>query len=346
MKKRLKVGIIGLGMGRHHLEQIVENPNADAAAICDVDPEILAEMKQKYNVPLTFTDAETMYEKAKLDGVIIATPNKFHAPLAISAFKKKLHVLCEKPMATNTAEALQMQAAAEQAGKKLMINMSYRFTPAALALKHQVTQGTLGEIYFGRTVWHRRRGIPGFGGWFSTKALSGGGPLIDLGVHRIDLALWLMGNPRVKTVSAATFDLLGQNLAKQAGKTYDVEDLAVALIRLENGAILNVEISWAIHRKEKEHMRTQLYGTLGGAVHENVDESYRFISKVYTEEGGFFVDKIFHDEPQQFNSSINHFIDCILQDKEPLATGLDGIRLMQILDGIYKSAELKREIEV
>lgn len=346
MAKDLKFGVIGLGMGRHHLKCLVEHPGVTVPAICDVNAATLAAFQKEYQIKTGYADAEKMIAQEKLDGVVIATPNKFHAPLTIAAFEKNMHVLCEKPLAMNTGEALQMLAASKMAGKKFMINLSYRFTPAAHALKRQIEVGKLGEIYFARTVWHRRRGIPGFGGWFSTKALSGGGPLIDLGVHRIDLALWLMGAPKIKSVSASNFNFLGTALAQNAGKVYDVEDLAVAFLRMENGAVMNVEISWAINRQEKEYMQTRIYGTLGGAVHENIGESYDFRAKVFTEEGGFFVSKEFDDGPKVIENPVDHFVNCILNDTTPLATGEDGVRMMQILDGIYKSAELQQEIRI
>lgn len=346
MHDKLKVGVIGLGMGSYHLKELLALPTVTVAAICDVDAARLAKFKQDFSIPQAFTNAETMFTQTPLDAVVIATPNKFHAPLTIRALELGQHVLCEKPMAMNTAEAEQMQRAAEKAGKRLMINLSFRFTPAAFALKRQVEMDVLGKIYFARTVWHRRHGIPNFGSWFTTKALSGGGPLIDLGVHRIDLALWLMGNPNVKTISAMSYNHLGQKLAQAKGKVYDVEDLAVAFLRLENDASLSVEISWALHRHEREHMETRLYGTRGGAVHQNENESYHFVAKVFTEEGGFFTDKIFSDDPTPVPSGPRHFIDCILNDQEPLASGLDGLRLMRILDGIYRSAALKQEIHL
>ncbi|MCX7806961.1 MAG: Gfo/Idh/MocA family oxidoreductase, partial [Planctomycetota bacterium] len=168
-----------------------------------------------------YTSAEDMLAKEHLDAVSIATPNKFHAPLTLAAIAAGCHVLCEKPMAMNAVEAREMLDAAQKAGKRLMINFSYRFNEMSMALKQQVDAGLLGEIYFGRTVWHRRRGLPGFGGWFGQKALSGGGPLIDLGVHRLDLALWLMGYPKPVWVMGSTYQHLGLALAQKQGKTFD-----------------------------------------------------------------------------------------------------------------------------
>ena len=344
MKSKLRVGIIGLGIGRHHLKTLQEMEGVDISAICDTDSERLAKIKKEYAISSAYAESDKMFNREKLDAVIVATPNKFHASLTIKAFENGAHVLCEKPMAMNANEAIQMQEAANKSGKKLMINMSYRYTSAAFALKRQIEGGMLGDIYFARTVWHRRRGFPGFGSWFGIKDLAGGGPLIDLGVHRIDLALWLMGNPSPVSVSASTFNPIGSRLAKEQNRSFDVEDLAVAFIRLDNGATLSVEASWAVNRKEREYMETRLYGTKGGAVHRNIDEGYQFIAEAYCEETGYFVDKTYRNELSQVPKSTMHFIECIREDKPPISSGYDGIRIMKILDGIYESARLRKEL--
>lgn len=346
MKSKLTVGIIGLGIGRNHLAALQEIEAVNVSAICDTNPEQLTKIQKQYDIPKAYTDSDKMFKKEKFDAVVVATPNKFHAPLTITALEMGAHVLCEKPMAMNTKEAIQMQEAADNAGKKLMLNMSYRYTPAAVALKNQIDADMLGDVYFARTVWHRQRGLPGFGGWFGTKELSGGGPLIDLGVHRIDLALWFMGVPSPVSVSASTFNPIGSRLAKEQNKTFDVEDLAVAFIRLDNGATLSVEVSWAINCKEREVMLTQLYGTKAGAVHRNLNEGYEFIAEAFCEENGFFVDKTYRDGPGLVPKAAEHFVDCIRNDKQPISSGHDGIRLMKILDGIYESARLGEEIRI
>ncbi|MFC1672300.1 Gfo/Idh/MocA family protein, partial [Planctomycetota bacterium] len=192
----LRVGVIGLGMGCGHVKTFQSHPNAEVVAIADVNEERLHPLKDELGVPVGYTSGEEMIRNETLDIVSVCTPNKFHKPLTLEALNAGCHVLCEKPMAMSAAEGREMVAAAKEAGKRLMINFSYRFNEQSFALKKQVDTGILGDVYFARTVWHRRRGMPGFGGWFGQKALSGGGPLIDLGVHRIDLALWLMGYPK------------------------------------------------------------------------------------------------------------------------------------------------------
>lgn len=346
MSGKLRLGVVGLGMGQGHVRGFQSHPKAEVVAVCDVDKEKLHALACELGVPQTYTDAVVMFQKAELDAVSIATPNKFHAPLTIAAFKAGLHVLCEKPMAMTVREAERMQAASEAAGKNLMINFSYRFSDPSFALKQQVESGVLGEVYFGRTVWHRRRGMPSFGprGWFGVKALSGGGPLIDLGVHRLDLALWLMGYPEVASVSGSTYNPLSSALAKRAKVKWDVEDLACGLCKFKNGATLIVEASWALNISEPEHMVTLLCGTKGGLVQKNVGGGYQFACEIYTEEGSGLFTKTLDSATVRAPSAYQEFVNSILENRAPLATGEEGLKVMQILEGIYKSAETGREV--
>jgi len=210
MGKTIRVGVVGLGMGRAHIEGYRRHPGCEVVAIADVDAKRLAECGDKYGIAQRYADAAAMFREAELDAVSIAVPNKFHCPLTLAALRRGLHVLCEKPMAMTVAEAESMKRAADKAKRNLMLNFSFRFTNASFALKQQVAAGVIGDVYFGRTVWHRRRGLPGFGGWFGNKEMSGGGPLIDLGVHRIDLALWLMGHPEPVAVSGSAYNVIAR----------------------------------------------------------------------------------------------------------------------------------------
>ena len=258
---KIRVGVVGLGIGRHHIAGYQAHPEAEVVGIADLDEARLQEIGDQYGVANRYATLADMLAAQALDVVSVATPNKFHMPLTVEALEAGCHVLCEKPMALSAAEARQMLAAAERAGRRLMINFSYRFNEQSQALKERVDAGELGEIYFGRTMWHRRRGMPRFGGWFGQKAMSGGGPLIDLGVHRLDLALWLMGYPKPVWVMGGAYNPIASALAQAQGVEYDVEDLAVAMIRFENGAMLAVEASWAANVQERELMETRLLGT-------------------------------------------------------------------------------------
>ncbi len=344
MRRKLRVAVVGLGMGAAHVEGYQRDGRAEVAALCDVDERRLAEAGRKYGVAELYADAGEMLRQVELDAVSIATPNKFHAPLTIAALRRGLHVLCEKPMAMNVREARRMLAAAQRAQRNLMINFSYRFTDMSYALKQQVEAGVIGDIYYGRTVWHRRRGMPGFGGWFGQKELAGGGPLIDLGVHRLDLALWLMGYPDPVSVKGAVHCEIAGRLARQQRKRFSVEDLACGLVRLANGATLIVEASWALNINEPEHMVTLLCGTKGGLVQKNVGGGYRFAAELYTEEGGNLYTKTLDQALEPAPSPYQEFVSSILEGRPPLASGEEGLKVMRILEGIYRSAETGREV--
>ena len=239
-----------------------------------------------------------------------------------------------------------MLAAAKKAGKRLMINFSYRFTEQSMALKAQVDAGILGDVYFGRTVWHRRRGMPKFGGWFGQKALSGGGPLIDLGVHRLDLALWLMGYPKPVWVMGSTYNPIASAQAAKENKVFDVEDLAVGMIKFDNGATLEVEASWAANIKESELMETRLLGTRAGLVQRNLEETYKFEAELYLEREGVHFDMKVHPPYPPVTSSMNHLVESILTDRPHLADGSEGLLVMEILDALYRSAAEGRPIQI
>jgi len=345
--KKLRVGIVGVGgAGQWHIRRYRGHPAADVAAIMDVDDESLTQVGEEFGIAPRYSSLEDMLASEKLDVVSIVTPNKYHKEMTIAALKAGCHVLCEKPMAMNATEAKAMLRAAKKAKRRLMINYSYRFTPQALALRREVDRGVLGDIYFARTVWLRRRGLPRFGGWFGQKELSGGGPLIDLGVHRLDLALWLMGYPKPAWVTAATYNHIASAIAKKEGKSFDVEDFAAAFVKFRNGATLELEASWASHIRERELMHTRLLGTKGGLVHHNVDEGYEFEAEVFCERNGKMKNIIPKPPARSPASPMGHFVDAILKNKPNIATAEEGVIVMQLLDAIYESAEKGAPVKI
>jgi predicted dehydrogenase len=344
--KKLRVGVIGLGMGKSHIKGFREHPRVDVVALADLDAARLAATGKELGIGELYASAEEMLAAAKLDIVSVATPNKFHKPLTIAALKAGCHVLCEKPMAMNAAEGREMLAAAKAAGKRLMINFSFRFREQSWALKRQVETGILGDIYFGRTIWLRRRGMPGFGGWFGTKALAGGGPLIDLGVHRLDLALWLMGHPKPVWVMGSTYNPIASAQAKAEGKTFDVEDFAAGMIKFENGATLEVEASWAANIAERELMETRLLGTTGGLLQRNRGEGYEFEAQIFVEREGCQFDMHLHPPVPGAPSAQVHFIDSILAGTPHTATGEEGLVVMELLDALYQSARDNAPVKI
>ncbi len=344
--KTLRVGVIGLGMGQAHVNGFREHPEVEVVAAADVDEQRLRTIGQKLAIPALYTSAEEMLASEALDVVSVATPNTFHKPLTLLALKAGCHVLCEKPMAMNAAEARAMLQAAKRAGKRLMINFSFRFTPQSWALKKEVDGGFLGKVYFARTVWMRRRGMPGFGGWFGQKALAGGGPLIDLGVHRLDLALWLMGYPKPVWVMGTTGNHIAAPIAAREKKAFDVEDFAAGHVKFEDGSTLEVEASWAGNIRENELMETRILGSKGGLVQRNVGEGYEFDAELYFERNGVQYDMKPHAPVPGVRGAMYHFADSILKGVPNIATAEEGLIVMQLLDAIYESARRGRPVRI
>ena len=342
----IRVGVIGLGMGRHHAKVYAASEQADLVALCDLNEKLLAEYQSEFAGAETYTDYETMFAEANLDAVSVVLPNILHDKVAIAALKAGLDVLCEKPMALNAQRAQSMLDASRATGQKLMIHFNYRFSPPSQFLKRYVDEGNLGQIYYAKTRWLRARGIPKLGGWFGQKALSGGGPMIDLGVHRLDLALWLMDYPKALSVSASSYDLLGAKIAEASGAKYDVEDLVSALVRLDNGVTLNLEVSWAGGTEKREDMLTALYGTEGAAIQRNCGEGYEFEALGLRDVAGQFAEISPRCLPHSCPTAVDHFIDCVANDCPPTATAEQGVILMQIIDAIYQSAAEGREIRL
>lgn len=340
---KLGVGVIGVGIGHLHLQGYAQCPEVDILAVADVNEERAQRVATEFGIPHVYKDYEQMLKLDGIDAVSVCTPNYLHAPMTIAAFEAGKHVICEKPLAITPEEGEAMVEAGKKAGKLFMTAFNNRFRGDTQLLKRYIEEGELGEIYYAKTGWLRRRGIPGFGGWFTTKCMSGGGPLIDLGVHVLDLALWLMGNPKAVTVTGTTyakFGTMGEGAGgygqKQDSGTCDVEDLASAFIRLDTGATLFLEASWASN-VERERIYTTLVGTKGGA---DLDPL-----RVYSEMHGSLAD-ITPSYPNQSGHimEIKHFVDCIVNGKELISTGEHGLEVTRILDAIYKSAEQGREI--
>ncbi len=346
--KTLKTAVIGLGMGRNHARRLSEMAESELVGLADLDKARLKEWEHLLpgGASHCYTDYREMLEKEKPDAVAVALPNFLHKPVTLDCLDSGAHVLCEKPMALNVEEAAAMKAKAEEKGLQLGINLSYRKTIQGLALKDLVDDGFLGEPYHAMSRWTRRNGFPGFGGWFGQKEASGGGPLIDLGVHRLDLALWLMGCPNPVTASAAAHHRIGVPRAEAAGRKFDVEDLATGLIRFDNGASMIFEISWGNHQADTEEQYTRVIGTKGAVVHRNTDGRYTFTAEAYCDMSGHPVDLVVHQARGKGPENREHFVQQIIDGKPVDPNMEDGLRMQRILDALYLSAEKGEEIRI
>jgi len=241
--EKVRLAVIGFGgMGRGMARRAEQLESVECVAAVDPRPESRRLAEEKHALK-AFESVDELLDAATADAVYVATPNKEHAPLTVRCLEAGLHVFCEKPMAMNAAEAEQMIEAARRNDRKLSINFSYRENGKARAIRALAEAGELGGVYFARTGWIRNRGIPLGSGWFGNRELAGGGPLIDLGVHRIDLALWFMGHPEPVSVTGAAYDMLGRRLAAECGQEFSVEDLAAGFVRFEGGAALAITVA-------------------------------------------------------------------------------------------------------
>ena len=334
----MKVGIVGTGIGRIHAGGYKKCEDVEIKTICDVDSERAEKFAAEFDVKNICNDYKELMADDEIDAVSICTPNALHAPIAMAAFEAGKHVICEKPISTNAADARKMVETAKKSGKIFMMGFNNRFRGDTQLLKKCIENGDLGEIYYAKTGWLRRKGIPGMGGWFTTKAMSGGGPLIDLGVHVLDLALWLMGNPKPVYVMGSSYAKFGPEIAKKNGGTYDVEDLATGMVKLENGATVFVEASWASH-VECERIYTQLIGTKGGA---EVDPL-----RIYTDINGSTANvDLTYPNVSGHEMEIVHFVECVREGKTPIATGEHGLHIQLILDAIYESTVTGKGVEI
>lgn len=351
----INVAIIGVGnIAKAHLKAYSENPEVNVVAFCDINPERLAYMGEKWGVTKLFTDMNEMFAAVpEIDAVSICTWNAAHAPCTIAALKAGKHVLCEKPMAMNAEEGRLMMETAKECGKLLMIGFVRRHGNDAKIVREFLDSDYFGELYYTKATYLRRNGNPG--GWFGNKELSGGGPLIDLGVHVIDLVRFMLGNPKPVSVYGATFQKLFDRPNTKAEKAYraasatdhdicNVEDLATAMIRFENGAVLSVEAAFSLNIKKPEG-KIELFGTKGGAKMDPKLELYGEVNGYMTDmtlsgiETALDFDVIFQNE-------INHFVDTIQGRTTCIAPAEDGVMMMKILDGIYESARTGHEVVI
>jgi predicted dehydrogenase len=299
--------------------------------------------------PFWTDDYRRLLERDDVDAVSVCVPTYLHAEVTVAALESGKHVLCEKPPARNAAEARAMQRAAADAGRILMYGFSVRFRAAHATLKRWIDAGELGRIYAARAGWMRRRGNPR--GWFTEKARAGGGAMIDMGIHGLDLAWWLMGKPAPTAASGCTYREFGHyetgdsatpdpvmqlHLAEKSPGVFDVEDSAFAFVRFADGAHLVVEAAWALNC-EQESRYVVLYGDRGGARLPPL--------ALYKDLHGSTVDlrpEVPDNSP--YMDEVRHFVACVRGVEEPLVTPEDGTRIMTIVDAIYASAATRREV--
>lgn len=349
MSRVVRLGIVGAGgISALHLRSANEKTGAKVVAISDINEAAVTARAAEYGIPNTYTDYKRMISEADIDAVVICVPNFLHHVVAIDAMRAGKHVLCEKPMAVDLAAAEQMAAVAKETGLVLSVGMVNRFRPEVQALKQRVVKGELGNLYFGKTIWLRRKGIPGWGTWFTRKALSGGGPLIDIGVHMLDLAWYLLGTPRPVTVSGVTYAAFGPERrgigtwgTPNFNGVFDVEDLASALIRFENGASVTLDVSWAINAPDQQSVT--IVGDKAGAMVGNGT------LKLFAEVDNKVVEEELRPEPGPLDRGelqIHDFVTAIREGVTPVVPVEHGLWMNRMLGAIYESAQQGAEVRL
>lgn len=355
---KLKVGIIGCGgiANNKHMPSIKAVGMADIVAFCDVKEERANEAATKYGTreARVYSDYNELL-KEELDAVYVCTPNRSHSEITVAALESGKHVMCEKPMAINYPEALKMCEAAKKSGKLLTIGYQNRFRPDSQYLKRECDEGTLGEIYYARAKAIRRRAVPTWG-VFLNEYEQGGGPLIDIGTHALDLTLWMMNNYDVKSVVGTTYHKLngetepGNAFGHWDTKEFTVEDSAFGFIIMNSGATINLEASWALNSLDVNEAKTVLCGTKAGADMNNGlvingvknDRQYTLRPALEAGEVAFFSGD--EDTPAIIEQKV--FLNAVLGKGELVVLPEQAAVVTQVLDAIYLSAKEGRQVTV
>ena len=341
----VRVGVIGCGtMGKIHVRTL-KRLGAEVVAVCDVDEAELRYAREALGVERTYRDYRDLIVLSDLDAVVIVTPNYLHHSMTVEALKEGKHVLCEKPPALTARQVKEMFDASERSGRALLIGLTFRFRKLSRVFRECVLRGDVGTPYLLKATMTRRSGIPGHGSWFTTKEMAGAGPLYDVGVHALDLAMWIANDFSAKEVMASTYAKLGpRGLGRGAwgkpvpGGPFTVEDWAVAFIRMESGATAVLEAGWAGH-VSGDKFNVVVMGDRGGLDYSE--------ASLYREEDGTLVDvkfKVGREEPLE--EELKHFLRVVRGQEEPVTKRDEMILLQATLEAALKSAEEGRPVRV
>ena len=366
MERKVRVGIIGCGgiANNKHMPSLAKVPQVEMVAFCDIIPEKAEAAAKKYGTAdaKVYTDYKELLKDESIEVVHVLTPNREHAEISIDSLYAGKHVMCEKPMAHTSADAQAMLDAWRKSGKKFTIGYQNRFRPEVQMLHQCCENDELGEIYFAKAHAIRRRAVPTWG-VFPNKALQGGGPLIDIGTHALDMTLWMMNNYEPVSVTGQVFYKLGNLKQATEGnmfgpwdpETYEVEDSAFGMIKFANGAAIQLEASWALNVQTSREASTTLCGTKAGAEvysgmsfpnnkliinrgHNGMltDEEICGAGNVAYFEGGL------GEEPGL--AEARQWLNAILTDGEPLVKPEQAFKVTQILEAIYESSATGKEV--
>jgi len=348
----IRFGFIGAGQISYWAADAVKShPNARLVAAKDLNEERVRALAGKHGIEFVYTKAAEMLANPAVDAVYIATPNKFHAALAIQALEAGKHVMLEKPFAMNAGEAEKVIAAAKAADRVFTVGMNQRFTGDSQKIKHLVDTGVLGEIYHAKAYWFRRSGIPKFGTWFVSKELAGGGALCDIGVHMLDLCLYTIGNFAPVSVVGAAYTKFGNRglgeggwgMSERSNITMDVDDFSSAFIRFANGATVTLDVSWACHRPDSNRDNVEVFGTEAGAT---LRPARLFRAGTGSPSAYEIIDQIDVPLKMPHQDRLHNFINHLLGKEELCVTPEQALVVQRILDGIGESNRTGREVRL
>lgn len=332
--EKTKVAVIGLGGIAQlvHLPILSKLMNVQISAVADRNKNQLNSVGDIFKIEKRYTDHKEMLDKEEIEAVIIATPTNTHLEIALDCLKANKHILIEKPIARSVEEAKQINAASKKYKKQVMVGMNLRYRPDAMLMKSLVNSGELGDIFYIRCGWLRKQSNEQK--WFINKSQSGGGVIIDLGILILDLALWILNDKKMKSVSVQKFN----------HNTKDVEDSAIGLIRFDDDRVISFEVSWGLHSEwDKFHLAA--FGTEGTA-HLNPLRAYKRMESSH-------IDYTVSNQSNQTNlfkksyeNELKHFIGVVRENTPVISTGDDAVSLMILLEALYKSAKLKKEINL
>ena len=364
---KVRIGIIGCGgiANQKHFPALKNTAELnEMVAFCDIIEERAVKAAAEFGVAgaKVYTDYRDLLADAGVDVVHICTPNVSHSPIAVAAFAAKKHVYCEKPMSHSTAEAEKMMAAWKESGMQFTVGYQNRFRAEVQNLHAACEKGELGDIYYGKAHAVRRRGVPTWG-VFMDKEQQGGGPLIDIGTHALDITMWCMNNYDIDSVTGSVFYKLGGEQQATEGNlfgpwdpaTYEVEDSAMGYVKMKNGAVINLEASWALNMLESREASTTLCGTAAGAeIHSGMSYSSNELIYNRGRNGQLMEEKL---SPvggvayfgggggEEGTIDMKQWLSAVRDGSEPLVKPEEALAVTKVLDAIYQSGKENKEIK-
>ncbi len=341
MSQKVRFAIVGAGgMGRTNATRILDDGRGEIVAVCDANEETAKQAAADFHVSAVFSDVEVLLSsKTKFEAAVVATTNATHAPISVALLEAGKSVYCEKPPASDVAGAENVAATARNSKGVFMFGFNQRFDPWAQYVKRMVEAGELGTIYHAQTQWLRRLWTRTFGTWFTDRQLSGGGPLLDIGIHRLDQTLWLMGFPEVLSVSGVAYDYLSKAESGRIEKACTIEDFSACLIRLEGGASLILQSSYLSYLPlDVAEMSTLVMGTECGFL------ECGGVLRHMSNEGPSPSDTLIKQFDVPPVTPMGSFLDCVLNGDPSICTAEQGLTVMQVIDAIYRSAVSRKEV--